>query len=365
MLMGSIFDGRVRGGCHVRSSGVADYLDHCHCTHIIETMEKRRILTGDRPTGPLHLGHFVGSLAHRVQLQDNYDTFIIIADIQALTTNFDHPEKLREDVLNVAMDNLACGVNPNKTTLFIQSLVPAIAELTIVYANLVTVQQLFHNPTIKTEASQHHFEESMPYGFLGYPVSQAADITFCRAQLVPVGEDQAPHIELTRKIVRKFNAIYAPVLLEPEPILNPRLIGLDGNTKMSKSLRNAIYLSDPPAEVTRKVSMAVTDPARIHPHDKGHPERCVVFSYHGTFNKEELSDIEERCRQGTIGCVACKKHLAEVLNRFLEPIRTRRKELEKHPETVWDILLKGSQRAREEGEKTMELVRSAMKLNYF
>ncbi len=328
-------------------------------------MEKKRILTGDRPTGPLHLGHYIGSIAHRVRLQDEYETFIIIADAQALTTNFDHPEKLRQDVLNVAMDNIACGVDPNKATLFIQSMVPAIAELTIIYANLVTVQQLFHNPTIKTEAAQYQFEESMPYGFLGYPVSQAADITFCRAHLVPVGEDQAPHIELTRKIVRKFNSIYASVFVEPEPILNPRLVGLDGNTKMSKSMGNAIYLSDPPEEITRKVNRAVTDPARIHPQDKGHPEVCVVFAYHGTFNKQEAADIEERCRQGKIGCVPCKKHLVEVLNQFLEPIRHRRLELEKHTDIVWDILLKGTQRAREEGEKTMALVRKAMKIDYF
>jgi len=328
-------------------------------------MEKKRILTGDRPTGPLHLGHYIGSVAHRVRLQDEYETFIIIADVQALTTNFDHPEKLRQDVLNVAMDNIACGVDPNRATLFIQSMVPAIAELTIIYANLVTVQQLFHNPTIKTEAAQYHFEESMPYGFLGYPVSQAADITFCRAHLVPVGEDQAPHIELTRKIVRKFNSIYDTVLVEPEPILNPRLVGLDGNTKMSKSMGNAIYLSDPTEEITRKVNRAVTDPARIHPQDKGHPEVCVVFAYHSTFNKQEAADIEERCRQGKIGCVPCKKHLVEVLNQFLEPIRQRRLELEKHTDTVWDILLKGTQRAREEGEKTMALVRKAMKIDYF
>ncbi len=328
-------------------------------------MEKKRILTGDRPTGPLHLGHYVGSVAHRVKLQDEYETFIIIADIQALTTNFDRPEKLREDVLNVAMDNIACGVDPNKATIFVQSMVPAIAELTTVYANLVTVQQLFHNPTIKTEAAQYNFEESMPYGFLGYPVSQAADITFCRAHLVPVGEDQAPHIELTRKIVRKFNAIYAPVLIEPEPILNPRLVGLDGNAKMSKSLGNAIYLSDPPEEITRKVNRAVTDPARIHPQDKGHPEVCVVFAYHSTFNKQEAPDIEERCQQGKIGCVPCKKRLAELLIKFLEPIQHRRLEMEEHPDTVWDILLKGTQRAREEGEKTMALVRNAMKVDYF
>ncbi len=328
-------------------------------------MEKKRILTGDRPTGPLHLGHYVGSIANRVKFQDSYDTFIIIADIQALTTNFDKPGRLRQDVLNVTMDNIACGVDPQKATIFVQSMVPAIAELTIIYANLVTVQQLLHNPTIKTEAVQYNYEESMPYGFLGYPVSQAADITFCRAHLVPVGEDQAPHIELTRKIVRKFNAIYARVLVEPEQILNPRLIGLDGNTKMSKSLGNAIYLSDSPAEVKRKVNSAVTDPARIHPTDKGHPEVCVVFSYHKTFNTEESTDVEERCRAGTIGCVPCKVRLNEVLNRFLEPIRQRRSELEKKPDELWDILNQGTARARAEGESTMALVRQAMKTDYF
>ncbi len=328
-------------------------------------MEKKRILTGDRPTGPLHLGHYVGSVANRVKLQDTYDTFIIIADIQALTTNFDRPEKLRQDVLNVAMDNIACGVDPKKATLFVQSMVPAIAELTAIYSNLVTVQQLSHNPTIKTEAAQYHYEESMPYGFLGYPVSQAADITFCRANLVPVGEDQAPHIELTRRIVRKFNAIYAPVLIEPEAIFNPRLIGLDGNAKMSKSLGNAIYLSDPSDEVARKVKLAVTDPARIHPSDKGHPEVCAVFAYHQAFNPDTVKDIQQQCQQGKIGCVPCKNLLIEILNRFLEPIRARRTEMEKNPDLVWDILKSGTERARAEGEKTMTLVWEAMKINYF
>jgi len=328
-------------------------------------MTKKRILTGDRPTGPLHLGHYVGSVANRVHLQDTYDTFIVIADIQALTTNFDKPEGLHQDVLNVAMDNIACGVDPKKATIFVQSAVPAIAELTVIYSNLVTVQQLSHNPTIKTEAAQYSYEESMPYGFLGYPVSQAADITFCRAHLVPVGEDQAPHIELTRKIVRKFNTIYAPVLVEPEQILNPRLVGLDGNTKMSKSLGNAIYLSDTPEEVKRKVALAVTDPARIHPTDKGHPEVCVVFAYHKTFNQQEVQDIEERCRTGTIGCVPCKNRLTQVLNQFLEPIRNRRQELEKTPDLIWDIVKKGTERACAEGEKTMALVRAAMKIKYF
>jgi len=328
-------------------------------------MERKRILTGDRPTGPLHLGHYVGSVANRVKLQDEYDTFIIIADIQALTTNFDQPERLRQDVLNVAMDNIACGVDPKKATIFVQSMVPAIAELTVIYSNLVTVQQLSHNPTIKSEAAQYNYQESMPYGFLGYPVSQAADITFCRAHLVPVGEDQAPHIELTRKIVRKFNAIYAPVLIEPEQILNPRLVGLDGNTKMSKSLGNAIYLSDQPDEVRRKVGMAVTDPARIHPTDQGHPDVCVVFAYHKAFNPEEVEELRERCSKGTIGCVPCKEKLTEVLNRFLEPIRSRRAAMEKDPDLIWDILKQGTARACAEGEKTMALVRAAMKIKYF
>jgi tryptophanyl-tRNA synthetase len=330
-------------------------------------MEKKRILTGDRPTGPLHLGHYVGSVANRAKLQDEYDTFVIIADMQALTTNSDRPERLREDVLSVAMDNLACGIDPARATLFVQSMVPEIAELTIVYSNLITVQQLSHNPTIKTEAAQYNFGESMPLGFLSYPVSQAADITFCRAHLVPVGEDQLPHIEVTRKIVRKFNAMYAPVLVEPEARVSEvsRLVGLDGNAKMSKSLGNAIFLSDPPEEVKRKVSTAVTDPARIHPTDKGHPEVCVVFAYHKVFNPEGRSEIEERCRAGTIGCVPCKKMLTDVLNRFLAPIRERRAAYERNPDMVWDVLAKGTAHARAEGAQTMALVRQAMKIGYF
>ena len=330
-------------------------------------MEKKRILTGDRPTGPLHLGHYVGSVANRVKLQDEYESFIIMADVQMLTTHFDHPEKLHQDVLNVAMDNLACGLDPAKATLFIQSMVPQIAELTVIYSNLVTVQQLSHNPTIKTEAAQYNFGESMPLGFLSYPVSQAADITFCRAHLVPVGEDQLPHIEQTRKIVRKFNATYAPVLVEPDAKVSEvsRLVGLDGNAKMSKSLGNAIFLSDPPEEVKRKVSTALTDPARIHPTDKGHPEVCVVYAYHKVFNPDGRSEIEERCKAGTIGCVPCKKLLVDVLNRFLAPIRERRAVYEKDPATVWDILRKGTARACEEGAATMALVREAMKIAYF
>jgi tryptophanyl-tRNA synthetase len=328
-------------------------------------MARKRILTGDRPTGPLHLGHFVGSVANRVRLQDEYETFIIVADMQMLTTHFDHPERLHDDVLNVTMDNLACGVDPSKVAFFVQSMVPEIAELTVVYSNLVTVQQLLHNPTIKTEAAQYNFEESMPYGFLGYPVSQAADITFCRAHLVPVGEDQAPHLEQTRRIVRKFNAAYAPVLVEPDSLLEPKLIGLDGSTKMSKSLGNAIFLADPPEEVRRKVNTAVTDPARIHPTDKGHPDICVVFAYHRAFNREAVPDIEERCRAGSVGCVPCKKLLVTKLEALLGPIRERRAALAARPDDVWDILGNGTRRARRAGAETMALVREAMKIDYF
>jgi tryptophanyl-tRNA synthetase len=330
-------------------------------------MSRKRILTGDRPTGPLHLGHYVGSVANRARLQDEYETFVIIADAQALTTNFDRPERLAEDVLNVAMDNLACGVDPDRAVLFVQSLVPEIAELTVFYSNLVTVNQLFHNPTIKTEAAQYNFEESMPFGFLGYPVSQAADITFCRAHLVPVGEDQLPHIEMTRKIVRKFNSLYAPVLVEPEAKVSEvsRLPGLDGGTKMSKSLGNAIFLSDPPETVKRKVGQAVTDPARIHPTDKGHPDVCAVYAWHRAFNRSESRDIGERCRAGTIGCVPCKARLVAVLDEFLDPIRRRRAEYERSPDTVRDILTAGTARARHEGAETMALVRAAMKIDYF
>ncbi|SIR01002.1 tryptophan--tRNA ligase [Halanaerobium kushneri] len=328
--------------------------------------KEKRILTGDRPTGKLHLGHYVGSLQNRVELQDEYDTFLIIADVQALTTNFDRPEKLSEDVRQVARDYLAAGIDPEKTTIFVQSLVPEIAELTIFYSMIVTVNQLRHNPTIKSEAEQYGYKE-MSYGFLGYPVSQAADITFCRANLVPVGEDQIPHIEQTRKIVRKFNNMYGEVFPEPEALISdfPRLMGLDGKNKMSKSLNNAIYLSDSKEEVQQKIMQAKTDPARIHKDDPGHPEVCTVYHYHEAFNSEESDEIAEKCRAGTIGCVACKKRLAEKLNAFLDPMRERRKKYLENPELVDQILMDGTAKAREEAQKTMEKVREVMKIDYF
>lgn len=332
----------------------------------LSNKKEKRILTGDRPTGKLHLGHYVGSLQNRVELQEKYDTFLIIADVQALTTNFDQPEQLSEDVRQVARDYLAAGIDPEKTTIFVQSLVPEIAELTVYFSMITTVNQLRHNPTIKSEAEQYGYKE-MSYGFLGYPVSQAADITFCRSNLVPVGEDQIPHIEQTRKIARKFNNMYGEVFPEPEALISdfPRLMGLDGKNKMSKSLNNAIYLSDSEEEVNQKVMRAKTDPARIHKDDPGHPEVCTVYHYHEAFNSENSDEIAEKCRAGTIGCVACKKRLAKKLNEFLDPMRERRQKYLDNPELVDEILLKGTEKAREEAAETMKKVREAMKIDYF
>jgi len=327
-------------------------------------LAKKRILTGDRPTGKLHLGHYVGSVKHRVALQHEYDTFIIIADVQALTTNWETPEQLPRDVREVAKDNLAAGIDPNVATIFVQSMVPQIAELTVFYSMFVPVNVLRHNPTIKTEAAQKGYKDLM-YGFLGYPVSQAADITFCKAHLVPVGKDQAPHLELTRKIVRRFNELYAPVLVEPDSMETGVLVGLDGNAKMSKSLDNAIYLSDPAEEVVRKVKTAVTDPARIRKNDPGHPEVCTVFSYHKEFNQSFVPELEPACRKGEIGCVECKMRLANCLNELLDPIRDRRAYYDEHPEVVDEILRAGTERAVIEGAKTLAEVKEAMKIDYF
>ncbi len=328
--------------------------------------KKKRILTGDRPTGKLHLGHYVGSLKNRVDLQFKYDTFLIIADIQALTTNFETPERLSEDVRQVARDYLAVGIDPENTTILIQSMIPEIAELTVFYSMIVTVNQLRHNPTIKSEASQYGYND-MTFGFLGYPVSQAADITFCKADLVPVGEDQKPHVEQTRRIVRKFNQLYAPVFPEPEALIGdfPRLVGLDGKSKMSKSLDNAIYLSDSADEVKKKIGQAVTDPARIRKDDPGHPEVCTVFEYHKAFNEDKVEEIEENCRAGKIGCVACKNNLSSAINNLLDPMRERRVKYLNNPRLVDDILLEGTRKSREIAGETINEVKEAMHLNYF
>jgi tryptophanyl-tRNA synthetase len=329
-------------------------------------MVEKRILTGDRPTGPLHLGHYVGSLKNRVKLQHDYDTYILIADYQALTTHFDEYEKVRGFVHAVCMDYLAAGIDPDACTICIQSRIPAIADLTMILSMLVTVNVLRHNPTIKTEAQQYGFGEAMTYGFLGYPVSQVADITFCKANLVPVGEDQGPHLELTRKVVRRFNELCGPVLVEPEALFGDvgRLVGLDGQ-KMSKSLGNCIYLSDPPEVVARKISTAVTDPARIHVSDPGHPDICNIFAYQKVFNPACVPQLEADCKAGKIGCVACKKTLITAINALLDPMHERRKYYAERPELVWQILERGTERARATGEQTMRDVRHAMKMHYW
>ena len=323
--------------------------------------EKKRILTGDRTTGKLHLGHYVGSLQNRVKLQDEYESFILLADIQALTTHFENPSLLEHSIYEVAMDNLSVGLDPNKVTLVQQSRIPSIGELTVFYSMLVTVNALRHNPTIKTEAANYGYND-MTYGFLGYPVSQSADITFCKANLVPVGEDQKPHMEMTRKIVRRFNELYGETLVEPDMLLSdcPRLMGLDGNAKMGKSLGNAIYLSDSADEVRKKVMSAVTDATRIKKDDPGHPEICVVSKYHKVFNGGEYENICESCKKGAIGCVACKKALASALNDLLEPFREKRAYYEAHRDEVRDIILTGSEKANKIGNETVKEVKEAM-----
>jgi len=327
---------------------------------------KKRILTGDRPTGKLHLGHYVGSLANRVKLQNDYETFILVADVQALTDNFRHPEKVREAVREVVLDNLAAGLDPKKVSFVLQSAVPEIAELTVYYANLVTVARLGRNPTVKAEIQERGFKESIPLGFFMYPVSQAADITFVEADLVPVGEDQLPHIELTREIVSTFNRIYGKTLKVPQALVSetPRLVGIDGKAKMSKSLGNVILLSDPPAIVEEQVMRMYTDPTRIHPIDPGHVEGNPVFIYHDIFNpdKRGVSEMKELYRQGKISDVEVKKKLAVALNGFLDPIRKRRAEFEKNPKLVRELLDDGTKRARKIGAEVLAKVKGAMKI---
>ncbi len=333
---------------------------------------KKRILTGDRPTGKLHIGHYLGSLKNRVKLQDEYDQYIIIADVQALTDNFNTPEKVRENVYQVAMDNLAVGIDPNKCSIFIQSLIPEIAELTVYYSNLVTISRLQRNPTVKSEIGQKKelFGEdggTVTYGFLGYPVSQTADITAFEADLVPVGEDQLPVLEQGREIVRKFNNLYGDTLKEAQALVGDvaRVKGLDGNTKMGKSLGNAIYLADDEETIMKKVRNAVTDPNKIRKDDPANPDVCMVAYYHKLFSKDNYDNICDECTKGCRGCVDCKKQLANNINAELQPIREKRKYYEEHPEEVERILMEGTKKAREAAKQTMEKVRKAMKIDYF
>ncbi len=328
----------------------------------------KRILTGDRPTGQLHLGHYVGSLQNRVRLQDEYDTYILIADVQALTDNFEHPEKLEANIFEVALDYLAVGLDPEKIKIVVQSMVPELTELTIYFMNLVTVATLERNPTVKEEIKQRNFVKGVPVGFWSYPISQAADIAIFKADLVPVGEDQLPMIEQTREIVRRFNRLYSKVLIEPRAMLGAvaRLPGTDGGAKMSKSVGNCIYLGDPSEVVRKRVMSMFTDPTRIHPTDPGHVEGNPVFTYHDVFNpnKEEIEDLKERYRQGTVGDVEVKQRLFEALEAFLAPIRQRRQELAAKPQRVYEIIVEGTRKGRELAQATMAEVRHAMKIAY-
>ena len=334
--------------------------------------QKKRIVTGDRPTGKLHIGHYFGSLKTRVEMQNSgeYEPYILIADVQALTDNFEHPEKVRKNVKEVVLDYLSVGIDPNKTTIYIHSMIPEVAELTVYFSNLVTVARLERNPTVKAELAQKKeiFGENITYGFLGYPVNQAADITALGGELVPVGEDQIPLIEQCREIVKKFNSIYGETLIEPEVVLSngKRIKGLDGNDKMGKSLGNAIYLADTEEEVNKKVMSAVTDPERIKKDDFGHPDVCMVAYYHKLFSSfDEVQSVCEECKAGKRGCVACKKQLAHNINEFLNPIREKRRYYEERPELVERILIEGTEKARQTAREVMKRIRKSMKLDYF
>jgi tryptophanyl-tRNA synthetase len=334
------------------------------------SMNKKRILTGDRPTGKLHLGHYVGSLKNRVKLQNDYETFILVADVQALTDNYDNPMKVRDNILETTMDNLAVGMDTKNVTFFVQSMIPEIAELTVFFMNLVSHSQVLRNPTVKTEISQKGFGESVPFGFVAYPVSQAADILFLRADLVPTGDDQAPMVELTQDIAEKFNRIYnTNVFNRVEGLYGEigRLVGTDGNAKMSKSLGNTIFLADSADVVKEKVRNMYTDPNRVKATDPGKVEGNPVFEYHDAFNpnKEEVEDLKERYRKGAVGDVEVKQKLVMALNNFLDPIREKRSYYENNKDEVIDILKTGVKKAREEGQKTLDLVKDAMKINYF
>lgn len=337
-------------------------------------MEKIRLVTGLRPTGKLHVGHYIGALKNLKELQDSgkYDCFVFIADTQALTDNADNPEKIKTSVKELMLDFLACGLDPNKCTLFVQSQVPQLTELTMYYLNLVTLARLERNPTVKTEIKERGFGSNIPVGFLTYPISQASDITAFEAKVVPCGEDQQPLVEQCREIVRSFNRIYGEVLVEPKEILSSkknerRLVGTDGNAKMSKSLNNCIYLSDSPEEIKKKVMSMYTDPNHIRVEDKGDTKNNPVFIYLDVFgkDKEKIAQMKEHYERGGLGDVVCKKYLNEVMQEFIKPIREKREQLEKDFSKVEEVFKNGSVRAKEVAQSTLEKVRKAMQLNYF
>lgn len=351
----------------------------------MENMEKDKIiLTGDRPTGRLHVGHYIGSLLRRVELQDSGEyrkLFIMIADAQALTDNIENPEKVRQNIIEVALDYISCGLDPAKSTLLIQSQIPELCELTFYYMDLVTVARLQRNPTVKSEIQMRNFESSIPVGFFTYPISQAADITAFKATTVPVGDDQLPMIEQTREIVHKFNTVYAPVLVEPAALLQQnearrRLPGTDGKAKMSKSLGNCIYLADSADDVRTKIMSMYTDPLHLQVSDPGHLEGNTVFTYLDAFCRPEhfdrylpdyadLDELKAHYQRGGLGDVKVKRFLINIMQEFLEPIRNRRKELEKDIPAIYEILRKGSEEARETAARTLAEVKSAMRIQYF
>lgn len=327
---------------------------------------RKRILTGDRPSGKLHLGHYIGTLENRVKLQDEYETFIMQADVQALTDNFDNPDKVRESVYQVALDNLAVGLDPSKSVLFVQSQIPELAELTVYFMNLVSLARLQRNPTVKSEMKQKGFGANVPVGFVNYPLSEAADILGFNADLVPAGDDQAPMVELTREVVNRFNTIYGHTFNMPEILTGriARLVGTDGGAKMSKSLGNVIYLSDSHDEVEIKVMKMYTDPTRQRTTDPGKVEGNPVFIYLDAFgtDKKTTEALKQRYRNGQVGDIEVKQYLVEVLNTFLEPIRVRREEYELQPDLVKKILEDGTTKARQVVNETMAEVRKAMRL---
>lgn len=326
------------------------------------------ILTGDRPTGKLHLGHYIGSLKNRVELQDKYDQYVMVADVQALTDNADNPQKVRDNIIELLLDYLSVGIDPNKTTICIQSMIPAIAELTVFYLNLVSVSRLERNPTIKQELKMRNFGGGIPAGFLTYPVSQAADITAFGASFVPAGEDQAPMIEQTCEIVRKFNSYYGETLKEPKIILSktPRLVGTDGKSKMSKSLGNTIYLADSPDDIEKKVMSMFTDPNHLNVNDPGNTKDNPVFIYLDAFgkDKEKIAAMKAHYEKGGLGDVKVKRYLNEVLQELLEPIRTKREALQKDLASVYKIAFEGSKKAATLTAETLKNVKKAMKINY-
>ena len=333
---------------------------------------KKTVLTGLRPTGNLHLGHYFGAGKTWTMIQDDYEFFLEIADVQALTDNFNNPEKVRINTFEITKDLLAIGINPEKVHIFIQSQIPEIAELTVYYGNLVTLSRLERNPTVKNEIAQKkelfgNNGESITYGFLGYPVSQAADITCFGGEVVPVGDDQLPLLEQCREIVRKFNSIYGDVLVEPEQLLSntSRIKGLDGNEKMGKSLGNAIYLVDDEETIHKKIMNALTDTNKIRKDDPANPDVCMVYYYHKLVNQEDhCRKICSECKVGERGCVQCKKELIEAMNSFLKPIQEKRKYYEENPEVVDKILKEGTNVAKEKAHDTIRKVKEAMRIYY-